>query len=155
MRWSARAIGAAALLLVVADGLPAPAAAADSPAGLWRTIDDKTGKDRSLVRITERDGAYEGKVEQILITLPDDDPNHLCRHCTGDRKDQPIVGMTILWGLTKDGDDTYTGGELLDPKNGKTYSAKLTLEDGGRKLDVRGFIGFSMIGRSQTWLRQE
>jgi uncharacterized protein (DUF2147 family) len=155
MGWSARAIGVAAILLVVTGGLRAVAAATDSPAGLWRTIDDNTGKDRSLVRITERNGAYEGTVEQILVTLPDDDPHHLCRHCTGDRKDQPIVGMTILWGLTKDGDDTYGGGELLDPKNGNTYRAKLTLEDGGRKLDVRGYIGFSLIGRSQTWLRQE
>jgi len=149
----ARVIGAA-LLLVLAAG-SALAGATDTPAGLWRTIDDATGKDRSIVRITERNGTYEGKVEQILITLPDDDPNHICRHCTGDRKDQPIVGMTILWGLQKTGDDTYTGGELLDPKNGKTYSAKLTLEDGGRKLDVRGYIGVSLIGRSQVWLRQE
>jgi uncharacterized protein (DUF2147 family) len=130
-------------------------AATDTPAGLWRTIDDKTGKDRSLVRITQRGGTYEGTVEQILTTLPDDDPNHLCRRCTGGRKDQPIVGMTILWGLKDDGDHTYTGGELLDPKNGKTYSAKATLEDGGRKLDVRGYIGVSFIGRSQIWLRQE
>ncbi len=145
----------AIVVLLVATCLPFAAAAGDSPAGLWRTIDDATGKDRSLVRITERNGAYEGTVEKILITLPDDDPNHLCRHCTGDRKDQPIVGMTILWGLTKDGDDTYAGGEILDPKNGKTYSAKVTLEDGGRKLDVRGFVGFSLIGRSQTWVRQE
>jgi uncharacterized protein (DUF2147 family) len=152
---SARAIGAVVVLLVAADGARLAAATADSPAGLWRTTDDTTGKDRSLVRIAERDGRYEGKVEKILITLPDDDPNHLCRHCTGDLKDQPIVGMTILWGLTKSGDDTYTGGEILDPKNGKTYSAKVTLEDGGRKLDVRGFIGFSLIGRSQTWVRQE
>ena len=129
-------------------------AATDTAAGLWRTIDDATGKVRSLVRISEHGGTYSGTVEQILITLPDDDPQHRCVHCTGERKDQPIVGMTILWGMQRDG-DSYTGGELLDPHNGKTYSAKMTLLDGGKKLDVRGFIGFSLIGRSQVWVRDE
>jgi uncharacterized protein (DUF2147 family) len=150
-----RASRAALAIVVLVVGARVARSAADTPAGLWRTIDDKTGKDRSLVRITEHGGVYDGTVEQILITLPDDDPNHLCRHCTGDLKDKPIVGMTILRGLKKAGDATYDGGEILDPKNGKTYSAKATLEDGGRKLDVRGYIGFSLIGRSQTWLRQE
>ncbi len=130
-------------------------AATDTPAGLWRTIDDKTGTDRSLVRIVESGGTYTGTVERILTTLPDDDPQHLCRHCSGERKDEPIVGMAILWGLRKNGDDEYTGGELLDPHTGNTYSAKMTLLDGGRKLDVRGFIGFALLGRSQVWLRQE
>ena len=129
-------------------------ATTDTAAGLWHTIDDATGKVRSLVRISEIGGTYSGKVEQILITLPDDDPQHRCIHCTGERKDQPIVGMTVLWGMQRDG-DSYTGGELLDPHNGKTYSAKMTLLDGGKKLDVRGFIGFSLIGRPQIWVREE
>jgi uncharacterized protein (DUF2147 family) len=141
-----------ALVLIVA---PSALAAAATPVGLWRTIDDKTGKDRSLIRITERNGTYEGTVERILTNLPDDDPNHLCRRCTGDRKDKPIVGMTILWGLKHDGDATYDGGEILDPKNGKTYSAKATLDDDGKTLDVRGYIGVSLLGRSQKWHRQE
>jgi len=139
------------LLLVTAT---AAHAATDTAAGLWHTIDDATGKVRSLVRINEHGGAYSGKVEQILITLPDDDPQHRCIHCTGERKDQPIVGMTVLWGMRRDG-DAYTGGELLDPHTGKTYSAKMTLLEGGKKLDVRGFIGFSLIGRSQIWVREE
>ena len=142
------------VFLVLALAAPSVHAAADSAAGRWRTIDDATGKVRSLVRISEHDGTYSGTVEQILITLPDDDPQHRCIHCTGERKDQPIVGMTVLWGMHRDG-DSYTGGELLDPHNGKTYSAKMTLLDGGRKLDVRGFIGFSLFGRSQVWLREE
>jgi uncharacterized protein (DUF2147 family) len=143
-----------AVIIAVGVGSPAAWAATDTAAGLWHTIDDATGKVRSLIRITEHDGSYSGKVEQILITLPDDDPQHRCVHCTGERKDQPIVGMTVLWDMHRDG-DSYTGGELLDPHNGKTYSAKMTLLDGGRKLDVRGFIGFSLIGRSQIWVRDE
>jgi uncharacterized protein (DUF2147 family) len=125
----------------------------DSPAGLWKTIDDKTGKERSLVRIVENSGMFEARVEKIY-DQPGDDPNHLCRKCEGERKDKPIIGMTFLWGLKKDGDQ-YGGGEILDPKNGKIYRAKMRLIEGGRKLEVRGYVGLSWFGRSQTWLRQD
>ena len=142
----------AVLLLILAAATGH--AATDTAAGLWHTIDDATGKVRSLIRISEHGGTYSGTVEQILITLPDDDPQHRCVLCTGERKDQPIVGMTVLWDMHRDG-DSYTGGELLDPHTGKIYSAKMTLLEGGKKLDVRGFIGFSLIGRSQVWVRDE
>ncbi|HEX4986053.1 MAG TPA: DUF2147 domain-containing protein [Burkholderiales bacterium] len=128
-------------------------AANDTPAGTWRTIDDKTKQERSIIRITEQGGELKGVVEKIF-DQPGDDPAHLCKACKDERKDKPIVGMTILWGLKKDG-DAWTGGEILDPKNGKTYRCKLTLSADGRSLDVRGFIGISLIGRTQTWLRQE
>ena len=142
------------LSCVLAAGLVGVAAAeTDSPAGLWKTIDDKTGKERSLVRIVENNGIFEGKVEKIF-EQSDDDPNHLCKKCEGERKDKPIIGMTFLWGLKKDGDQ-YGSGEILDPKNGKIYRAKMQLTDGGRKLEVRGYIGLSLFGRSQTWLRLE
>jgi uncharacterized protein (DUF2147 family) len=142
------------LSCVLAAGLVGVAAAeTDSPAGLWKTIDDKTGKERSLVRIVENNGIFEGKVEKIF-EQSDDDPNHLCKKCEGERKDKPIIGMTFLWGLKKDG-DLYGGGEILDPKNGKIYRAKMQLTEGGRKLEVRGYIGLSLFGRSQTWLRLE
>jgi uncharacterized protein (DUF2147 family) len=129
-------------------------AQSDTPTGLWRTVDDKTGKERSLVRITESNGVYEGRVEKLLNRQPDDDPEGLCRKCEGERKDKPIVGMAILWGLKKDGDQ-FAGGEILDPKNGKIYRAKMKLVDGGKKLEVRGFIGISLLGRSQTWYREQ
>jgi uncharacterized protein (DUF2147 family) len=124
-----------------------------SPTGLWRSIDDKTGKERALIRIVEHEGVYEGRVEKIF-PQPDDDPLHLCRKCEGARKDQPIIGMTILWGLHKDGDQ-YEGGEILDAKEGKTYRCKMKLVEGGKKLEVRGYIGVSLFGRSQTWMREE
>ena len=141
--------------LLIGLSLLAGVAYADamSPTGLWRTVDDKTGKERALVRIVENNGVYEGKVEKIF-SQPDDDPQHLCRKCEGARKDQPIVGMTIVWGLRKDGDQ-YTGGEILDAKEGKTYRFKMKVIEGGRKLEVRGFIGVSLFGRSQTWSREE
>ena len=142
------------LSCVLTFGLAAMAEAEiDSPAGLWKTIDDKTGKERSMVRIVENNGMFEGRVEKIF-EQPGDDPNHLCKKCEGERKDKPIIGMTFLWGLKKDGDQ-YGGGEILDPKNGKIYRAKMRLIEGGHKLEVRGYVGLSLFGRSQTWVRQQ
>jgi uncharacterized protein (DUF2147 family) len=126
----------------------------NSPTGLWKTIDDKTATERSFVRITENNGVYEGQIEKLFNRQPDDDPDGLCRKCDGERKDQPLVGMTILWGLKKDGEQ-YAGGEILDPKNGKIYRARIKLIDGGKRLEVRGYIGVSLFGRSQTWVREE
>ena len=127
--------------------------AAGSPVGVWRSIDDKTKQERSIIRITEENGELKGVVEKIF-DQPGDDPAHLCKECKDERKDKPIIGMAILWGLKKDG-DAWAGGEILDPKNGKIYRCKITLSDNGKSLNVRGFIGISLIGRSQTWLRQE
>jgi len=128
-----------------------PALAADmTPVGKWKTIDDKTGKEKSIVEITETGGELTGKVLQLFN--PEKGPNPLCEECTGARKDQPVIGMVILWGVHKDG-DVWDGGSILDPKNGKTYSVKLTPTDGGTKLQVRGFIGWSLLGRTQVWDR--
>ena len=141
------------VLSLVAASCGSVLADAGSPVGLWRTVDDRTGKERALVRIVENNGVYQGLVEKIFAQ-PDDDPQHLCRKCEGARKDQPIMGMTILWGLKKDGEQ-YTGGEILDAKEGKIYRCKMKLVEGDRKLEVRGYIGVSLFGRSQTWTREE
>jgi uncharacterized protein (DUF2147 family) len=124
-----------------------------SPAGLWKTIDDSSGQVKGLVRIREANGRFEGKIEKIF-PKPGDDPAPKCDKCDGKRKNQPVLGMTILWGLAKQTED-YQGGEILDPENGKVYRAKMTLLVGGKKLEVRGFIGVSLFGRSQIWLREE
>jgi uncharacterized protein (DUF2147 family) len=124
-----------------------------SPVGLWKTIDDNTGQPRGLVRVSQANGEYQGKVEKIF-PKSGEDPNPSCDKCDGARHSQPVIGMTILWGLTKQGDE-YQGGEILDPENGKVYRAKMKLEDAGRKLHVRGFIGLSLLGRTQIWLREE
>lgn len=124
-----------------------------SPVGLWKTIDDQTGKPRGLVRITETNGEYQGKVEKSF-PKPGEVPDPKCEKCAGARYNQPVIGMTILWGLRMQGEE-YAGGEILDPEDGKIYRARMRLEDGGKKLDVRGYIGFSLFGRSQIWVRQE
>ena len=125
---------------------------AASPTGLWKSIDDKTGKPRSLIRISEDNGVYIGVVEKGL--LPGDTGDRICDKCTDDRKDQKIIGMTIIKNI-KEKDGAYSGGEILDPDNGKTYKCKMKLNEAGDKLEVRGFIGVSLFGRSQTWVREE
>ncbi|MGX4642973.1 DUF2147 domain-containing protein [Massilia sp. SYSU DXS3249] len=124
----------------------------NSAVGLWKTIDDETGKPKALVRVTEENGALQGKIEK-LFRGPNEDQNPKCTECTDSRKNQPIIGMTIVSGLKKEGDE-YTGGEILDPAKGKVYKSKATLRDGGRKLEVRGYIGAPMFGRSQVWQRE-
>jgi uncharacterized protein (DUF2147 family) len=124
-----------------------------SPVGLWKTIDDNTGKPRGLVRIMEINGEYQGKVEKIF-TAPGEDPDPKCEKCDGARHNQPVIGMTILWGLKKQ-DDEYQGGAILDPESGNVYRARMKLDGEGGKLSVRGFIGFALLGRTQTWVRDE
>src|SRR5262245_22347653 len=100
-------------------------AAEFSPVGLWKTIDDNTGESRGLVRIREVNGQYEGKVEKIF-PKPGEPSYPTCEKCEGNRQNQPVIGMTILWGLTKQGDE-YQGGEILDPENGKVYRSRMKL----------------------------
>jgi len=143
-----------ALLAILSTILIAPFAHADdTPVGLWKNIDDKTGKPKALIRITENGGEYKGKIEKLFLE-PGADQNPKCTECDGANKDQPIIGMTILFGLKKDGDE-YNGGKIIDPANGKTYSSKLTVVDNNKKLNVRGYIGTPFLGRSQTWVREQ
>jgi uncharacterized protein (DUF2147 family) len=128
-------------------------AAEPSPAGLWKTIDDRSGEAKGLIRIREINGKFEGKIDKIF-PKPGDDPAPRCEKCLGSQRNQPVLGLTFLWGFTKQGDE-YQGGEILDPESGKIYQAKMKLIDAGKRLEVRGFIGFSLFGRSQTWLREE
>ena len=142
-----------ALLLALPISLSPLAFAAESPAGRWQTIDDETGKPKSIVEIQQAaDGSLTGKVVEILHS--EHGPNPLCDECEGERKNQPITGMTILWDLKPDGEQVWSNGTILDPANGKTYRSKATLLDGGDKLEVRGYIGIEALGRSQTWVRQ-
>ena len=123
-----------------------------SPVGLWRTIDDATGKTMSVVRIVDKGGLMFGSIESIVEPEPDWDGR--CLKCRDHRKNQPIVGMVILSNLRRMGDD-YAGGEILDPENGYIYRCSLRLIEDGRRLEVRGFIGISLFGRTQVWVREK
>lgn len=124
-----------------------------SPAGLWKTVDDVSGKPRSLIRIAESNGTLRGTIEKVF-PAPTEDPNPKCEKCEGALKNAPVIGLIILSDLKKAGDE-WAGGQILDPDNGKLYRSKVQLIEGGKKLSVRGYIGVPMLGRSQVWERQE
>lgn len=122
-----------------------------SPTGLWKTIDDETGQAKALVRLSEDGGVLSGRIAKLFNPSR---PDPACDQCTDERKGKPIEGMTILNGLKRT-EDGWEGGEILDPNNGKIYRAKAKLLDGGSRLEVRGFVGISLFGRTQTWIREK
>jgi uncharacterized protein (DUF2147 family) len=123
-----------------------------SPIGRWKTIDEKSGKAKSIVLIWEENGKLKGKVES-LFREPGQDPDPVCDLCPEGKKGEKIRGMTILWDLSPAG-EWWEGGRILDPANGKVYRCRMLPMESGAKLQVRGFIGISMLGRSQVWLRE-
>jgi len=145
---------AAGLLLSAGTAL----AANDTPVGTWKQIDDVSGKAKSIIEVTESNGQLQARVVKLLNRSPEDIARDgavpKCTKCDGERKDQPIEGMNIMWGVSKD-DGVWDGGKILDPKSGKVYKVKLKLTEGGQKLDVHGYIGFALLGRSQVWERQD
>jgi len=126
--------------------------AQSTPVGLWKTIDDDGKTEKSLVRISETAGVLSGKIEKIFDASKQEST---CDKCTDERKDKPVLGMTILRNLKQDAEDkdAWTGGEVLDPNNGKTYRARLKPIDGGKALQMRGYLG--PFYRTQVWQRVE
>lgn len=136
-----------AALLIASAG---SAFAQMTPVGTWRSFDESTGEPKSQITITERDGALSGKVDALLRKGAD--PALRCTECSDDRKDQPVVGMEIIRGGKRAEDrNVWEGGKILDPENGKEYRASYTPIDGGKKLEVRGYLG--PFWRTQTWIR--
>ena len=141
-------------LIALAFLIAGSAWAQTTPVGLWKTIDDKTKSERALVRITETGGVFSGRIEKLLAA--DAKPDAKCDKCEDDRKGMPIVGMEIVRGVKKaDAENTWDGGTILDSVEGKIYKVRMQSADGGKKLEVRGFVGMPMLGRTQTWLRVE
>ncbi|MEO8402243.1 MAG: DUF2147 domain-containing protein [Gammaproteobacteria bacterium] len=123
-----------------------------SPVGYWKTIDDVTGKQKSIIQIVQTsDGSLRGQVIKIW-PKPGKDENEVCDACKGNNHNKRIVGMTILEGMRVNG-DKWTGGQILDPNNGKTYRCSLRLVNNGASMQVHGYIGLPILGRTQTWIR--
>jgi len=140
--------------LLIATGVVSPArtyAADASPLGLWTTIDDDSHKPRAVVEISEHEGLLAGRIVR-LFREPGEDPDPRCQDCTGSRHDQRVLGMTILWNMRRH-DGAWEDGEILDPEEGSIYRCRLQQVGDGSKLEVRGFIGISLLGRTQTWER--
>lgn len=131
------------------------AAAQATPVGLWKTIDDKTKTEKSLIRITESGGVLTGKIEKLLDPAAKQDA--VCDLCTDDLKDKPLIGIPLMRGVKQDENDKeiWGGGTITDVKEGKTYKVRLKPIEGGTKLEVRGYVGVPMLGRTQTWIRME
>ena len=140
--------------LVLAAMLPllAPPAlhAQASPAGLWQAISDVDGKPNAVIEIREVDGEFVGTVAALFSAS---DSAAVCDQCSGERRGQRVLGIRMIWGMRPDGDE-WSGGSILDPESGKIYRARMHLEDGGKRLVVRGYVGLPMFGRSQVWVRQ-
>ncbi|MDE3010633.1 MAG: DUF2147 domain-containing protein [Pseudomonadota bacterium] len=122
----------------------------DSPVGRWQTISDETGKAESVVEITQNGSEYVGHIVQLLTG----DPVRVCEHCKDERKDKPLVGMLLMDGFHADGEQ-FTGGHIVDPHSGTIYRCRMRLIDGGHRLEVRGFVGIALLGRTQTWVRED
>ena len=135
-------------VLILTLLLCGPLLRAQTVLGKWKTIDDETGKALGVIEIFEKGGKIYGRVVDILIPK---DKHKTCTNCNGEDKDKPILGMIVIKGLVKDGNE-YNGGKILDPKSGKLYKCYINLEDKD-KLKVRGYIGISLFGRTQYWHR--
>ena len=140
-----------ALLVSIALAASAASAMAQmSPVGLWRSVDDKTAESKAEIRIAESGGALAGRIEKTL--RHDAKPDAVCDECADERKGKPMAGLEIIRGGKKaEGKDVWEGGRILDPENGKEYRASFTPIDGGKKLEVRGYLG--PFWRTQPWMR--
>lgn len=129
---------------------------ASSPVGIWKTIDDVTGKPKAIVKVWEsRDKRLYGKILKVF-PRPGLDINAVCKACKGKQHNQPLTGLTFLESLKKNKSNNieWSGGKILDPKNGKSYHCSLQMADNGQKLNVRGYLGLPLFGRTQTWVRE-
>jgi len=125
-----------------------------TPVGNWHSIDDKTGELKSLIQISESNGVVSGRIDKLL--RKDVDQKAVCKECTDDRKDKPLLGLEIIRDARKvEGKDVWEGGRIVDPDSGTVYKLRMTPIEGGKKLEVRGFIGFALLGRTQIWNRVE
>jgi uncharacterized protein (DUF2147 family) len=146
-------IGAAFILAAVLLGAATlPLRAADQTAvGLWEQVDEKSGKPESWFKISERNGVYQGNIVKIFFK-PGEDENWVCDKCEGDERGKPVLGLALIKNMQRNG-NLYENGTIMDPRDGSVYKAKMTLSGDGKTLEVRGFLGFSLLGRSQYWNR--
>ncbi len=138
-------------ILIIAAATSPVSAAEPTAAGLWEQVDENSGQPESWFKIEERNGIYEGKIVKIFFK-PGEDPNWVCDQCQGADKGRPVQGLTLIRGMQRNG-NSYENGTIMDPRDGKVYRALMRLTPDGQKLEVRGYLGISLFGRSQVWNR--
>jgi uncharacterized protein (DUF2147 family) len=143
----------ALLALCACVAVAVTAAPQATPSGRWKVVSDVTNKPVAIMKVFEQDGEYRAMIEKILDKAPDEAPS-LCERCPGALKGQPIEGLVIMHGLKARGEG-YGGGRILDPDSGNYYRVKMSLGTDGETLRVRGYLGVSLLGRTQTWYRVE
>ncbi|HKF08672.1 MAG TPA: DUF2147 domain-containing protein [Xanthobacteraceae bacterium] len=144
----------AALMIVVSSlALQGQSARAAEPsaAGLWQQVDKATGKPDAWFLVTEHDGLYDATLVK-LFSKPGGRPNPLCTQCSGDEKNAPWLGLTVVKGMARDGLD-YESGTVLDPRDGSQYYGQMQLSPDGQALTVRGDLGIDPLGGNETWRR--
>ncbi len=150
MKNTTLALAGRALVAIAIAASAMTAHAQMTPVGNWHSFDEKTGELKSLIVIADTGGALNGRIEKLLRN--EADQKGVCKECTDDRKDKPMLGLEIIRGAKQvDGKEVWEGGKILDPENGKNYTLRMTPIEGGKKLEVRGSIAF--FGRTQTWVR--
>lgn len=157
MTWSLIRSTVYTTLVAASTALTATSVFAADLTGHWKTIDDKTGFAKAIVSIQkESDGSYSGTIIKT-IPRPDYKPQEFCQKCPEPFTNKPIVGLKVLSGLKLDPDNPlqYLNGRILDPLSGRIYNAKARISESDRRLTMRGYVGFSMLGRSQSWFRDE
>ena len=138
--------------VVAVSGATVPVRAAElSAVGLWEQVDESSGKAESWFKISERGGVYEGNVVKIF-SKPGEDENWVCNKCEGAERGAPVLGLTLIKGMQRNG-LSYEHGTIMDPRDGSVYRALMKLSPDGQKLEVRGYLGISLFGRTQTWNR--
>jgi uncharacterized protein (DUF2147 family) len=151
MRLSPLKLMTVAAVVAVTAGTVPVRAAEPTAAGLWEQVDENSGKAESWFKISERGGVYEGNVVKIF-SKPGEDENWVCNKCEGAEKGAPVLGLTLIKAMQRNG-LSYEHGTIMDPRDGSVYRALMKLSPDGQKLEVRGYLGISLFGRSQTWNR--
>lgn len=141
------------LAIAFATTVMGSTAFAEDISGTWKNIDDKTGASKAILEIRqESNGTYTAKI--VKGQSPGYTPKETCINCPAPYTNKPILGMDVMKGLKHSGDTNYTGGKIIDPLSGNIYSCKAKLSSNGKRLTLRGYVGISALGRSQTWIRE-
>ena len=143
-------VGSGVVFGVLIGALPLPAAE-PTAVGLWEQVDENSGKAESWFKIVERNGVYVGNIVK-MFPKPGDDENWVCDRCEGDERGKPVLGLALIKNMQRNG-LSYENGTIMDPRDGKVYRALMRLSPDGQKLEVRGYLGISLFGRSQVWNR--